>query len=111
MIFIPILNPKIELSAFSRSAEPVKSFKKHIKPNKTKRVPAQGVGRAPRTSLASGLEGIAHPRQNAINTTGSALRENADNSILGFKTGIKTIIFQLLTLLIDYFTMPIVSGT
>ena len=31
MIFIPILSPKIELSAFFRSAEPVKEGKKKLK--------------------------------------------------------------------------------
>ena len=43
--------------------------------------------------------------------SGSALRENANNSILGFKMGTKIFIFQVFTLLTNYFTMPIVSGT
>ena len=42
-----------------------------------------------------GPESYEHPTIKFSNHTGAALRENADISILGFKMGIKIIIFDV----------------
>ena len=99
MILIPILNPKIELSAFSRSAEPGMSRKVVIDIDKKLAFAGGGSPKAlgPGPSVQSPFFALSMFIFLAIRTStgiiGSALRENADNSILRFKTGIKISIF------------------
>ena len=83
MICIPILNPKIELSAFSRSAEQVFPLKGPLNSP-----PPRGGGNG-----LGGGEALRVLPTTQSTSTGSALRENADNLILGFKTSIKVIYF------------------
>ena len=111
MIFIIMLYPKIELQSFSRSAEPVLLFY-YFYQSTTAVANTYVLACLPACMLvcllALASPGVAEqrgvslyhaPQSKPQDHTGSALRENDCNSILGYNMIIKIIIFQFLTLL------------